>query len=133
MLDSTQWPTFELPTILPPAIKRCAGRPAKQRKRARNEKKKGKRNNIVKCGKCKQVGHNSRTCKGGATKSQQKAAASASQTHPQDNHASASQTQPQNPSQPPIPSQTTAIAASSRKRKSAPTSSGLQKKGKGKA
>ncbi|XP_056689837.1 uncharacterized protein [Spinacia oleracea] len=77
MPDSTQWPTFELPRILPPLMRRAAGRPAKQRRRGAHEKKRGKRNTIVKCGKCKQIGHNSRTCKGGSTAKQRKESAAA--------------------------------------------------------
>ncbi|XP_010695391.2 uncharacterized protein LOC104908037 [Beta vulgaris subsp. vulgaris] len=72
MPNSSQWPEFELPVIHPPPFKRCAGRPAKQRRRGPNEKKKGKRSSTIKCGKCKEVGHNSRTCKGGATQKQRK-------------------------------------------------------------
>ncbi|KAL2933320.1 Protein FAR1-RELATED SEQUENCE 8, partial [Bienertia sinuspersici] len=68
MPDPSQWPVYDFPKILPPPFQRTAGRPQKQRKRSRHEKKKGKRNSTVKCGKCKEVGHNSRTCKGGATK-----------------------------------------------------------------
>ncbi|XP_056691880.1 uncharacterized protein [Spinacia oleracea] len=77
MPDSTQWPTFELPRILPPLMRRAAGRPAKQRRRGAHEKKRGKRNTTVKCGKCKQIGHNSRTCKGGSTAKQRKESATA--------------------------------------------------------
>ncbi|XP_056695367.1 uncharacterized protein [Spinacia oleracea] len=65
MSDPTQWPNFSLPTIQPPVIKRQAGRPAKKRKRGPNEPMKGKRNINVKCGKCREFGHNSRTCKNG--------------------------------------------------------------------
>ncbi|XP_056685524.1 uncharacterized protein [Spinacia oleracea] len=65
MSDPTQWPNFSLPTIQPPVIKRQAGRPAKKRKRGPNEPRKGKRNSNVKCGKCREFGHNSRTCKNG--------------------------------------------------------------------
>ncbi|XP_056692271.1 uncharacterized protein [Spinacia oleracea] len=67
MADPTQWPDFGLPTIQPPIIKRPAGRPAKKKKRGANEPKKGKRNTNVKCGKCREFGHNSRTCKSGET------------------------------------------------------------------
>ncbi|XP_056683077.1 uncharacterized protein [Spinacia oleracea] len=77
MPDSTQWPTFDLPRILPPIMKSAAGRPAKQRRRSAHGKKKGKRSTAVKCGMCKQVGHNSRTCKGGSTAKQRKESAAA--------------------------------------------------------
>ncbi|XP_057247171.1 uncharacterized protein LOC104883618 [Beta vulgaris subsp. vulgaris] len=62
MPDPTQWPDFNLPQIAPPDIKRPPGRPVKQRRRGPNEAKKGKRHNSVRCKKCKEVGHNSRTC-----------------------------------------------------------------------
>ncbi|XP_056695693.1 uncharacterized protein [Spinacia oleracea] len=51
--------------LRPLVIKRQAGRPAKKRKRGPNEPRKGKRNSNVKCGKCREFGHNSRTCKNG--------------------------------------------------------------------
>ena len=79
MPDNSQWPPFNLPIIQPPPIKRSAGRPTKQRKRAIFDPKKGKRNSSVKCGTCKEVGHNSRTCKGGSTKKQKTTAAAATQ------------------------------------------------------
>lgn len=78
MPDSSQWPEFDLPIILPPPIKRAAGRPPKQRKRGRFDPKRGKRSSSVKCGKCKEVGHNSRTCKGGKTAKQRQASTSQS-------------------------------------------------------
>ncbi|XP_021850492.2 uncharacterized protein [Spinacia oleracea] len=61
--DPTQWPEFNLPTINPPGIKRIARRPSKQRKRGAMEAKKRKRHTLVKCSKCKEMGHNARTCK----------------------------------------------------------------------
>ncbi|XP_057250284.1 uncharacterized protein LOC125496971 [Beta vulgaris subsp. vulgaris] len=83
MPDSTQWPSFQLPQIEPPPFKRGAGRPPKQRKRGRFDPKKGKRNSTVKCGKCKEVGHNILTCKWGAmTKKKKSDAASASTSAP---------------------------------------------------
>ncbi|XP_056696840.1 uncharacterized protein [Spinacia oleracea] len=66
MPDPSQWPEYSLPTINPPGIKRSAGRPPKQRKRNAMEAKKRKRHSSVKCGKCKEMGHNARTCKNGA-------------------------------------------------------------------
>ncbi|XP_048490525.2 uncharacterized protein LOC125492295 [Beta vulgaris subsp. vulgaris] len=42
MPDSSQWPEFELLIIDPPPFKRCAGRPAKQRKRGQMTRKKGR-------------------------------------------------------------------------------------------
>lgn len=67
MADPSHWPDHDLPLISPPDVKRGAGRPQKQRKRGPNEAKKGKRHNTVKCSKCKEVGHNARTCGGGPT------------------------------------------------------------------
>ncbi|KAL2934177.1 Reticulocyte binding protein 2-like protein b, partial [Bienertia sinuspersici] len=90
MPDSSYWPDFALPIIQPPSIKRSAGRPTKQRRRGRFEKKKGKRNSTVKCTKCKQVGHNTRTCKGGATAKQRYSAASTPSQASQPSQASSS-------------------------------------------
>ncbi|XP_056685676.1 uncharacterized protein [Spinacia oleracea] len=66
MADPTQWPGSTLPTIKPPGIKRSAGRPQKQRRRGAMEARKRKRHTSVKCSKCKEMGHNARTCKFGA-------------------------------------------------------------------
>ncbi|XP_056695452.1 uncharacterized protein [Spinacia oleracea] len=77
MPDPTQWPSFDLPIILPPPMKRASGRPPNLRKRGKHDPKRGKRNSTVRCGKCKEVGHNARTCRGGATAKQKKAAAAA--------------------------------------------------------
>ncbi|XP_048496412.1 uncharacterized protein LOC104906852 [Beta vulgaris subsp. vulgaris] len=86
MPDPTQWPDFNLPQIAPPDIKRPAGRPVKQIRRGPNEAKKGKRHSSVRCKKCKEVGHNSRTCgtdKGKGKGSKRKAdGASTSQAAP---------------------------------------------------
>ncbi|KAL2903351.1 Interferon regulatory factor 2 [Bienertia sinuspersici] len=73
MPDSSQWPQFDLPLILPPPMKRAAGRPSKQRKRGRFNLERGKRSSSAKCGKCKEVGHNSRTCEEGLSVKQRKA------------------------------------------------------------
>ncbi|XP_056690834.1 uncharacterized protein [Spinacia oleracea] len=77
MPDPTQWLSFDLPIILPPPMKRASGRPPNLRKRGKHDPKRGKRNSTVRCGKCKEVGHNARTCRGGATAKQKKAAAAA--------------------------------------------------------
>ncbi|XP_021764008.1 uncharacterized protein LOC110728673 [Chenopodium quinoa] len=60
--DPSQWPSFNLPDILPPPVKRSAGRPKKQRRRGQNEGRKGKRHSTVKCSLCKELGHNMLTC-----------------------------------------------------------------------
>ncbi|KAL2942723.1 Protein FAR1-RELATED SEQUENCE 8, partial [Bienertia sinuspersici] len=61
-----------------------------QRRRGRFEKKKGKRNSTVKCAKCKQVGHNTRTCKGGANAKQRYSAAPTPSQASQPSQASSS-------------------------------------------
>ncbi|XP_056690471.1 uncharacterized protein [Spinacia oleracea] len=66
MADPTQWPGSTLPTIKPHGIKRSAGRSQKQRRRVAMEARKRKRHTSVKCSKCKEMGHNARTCKSGA-------------------------------------------------------------------
>ena len=53
-------------------IKKGVGRPCRNIKRSDDEERKGKRSKTVKCGKCGEFGHNKATCKGGATKKQQK-------------------------------------------------------------
>lgn len=40
--DFEQWPNLDLPNIEPPTIRRSAGRPTKNRKRADDEERKGK-------------------------------------------------------------------------------------------
>ncbi|XP_021774652.1 uncharacterized protein LOC110738561 [Chenopodium quinoa] len=62
MPDQTQWPSFNLPDILPPPVKRSAGRPKKQRRRGASEARKGKRHSTIKCSLCKELGHNMLTC-----------------------------------------------------------------------
>ncbi|KAL2925270.1 5'-3' exoribonuclease 2 [Bienertia sinuspersici] len=78
MPDSSQWPSYDLPKIKPPPLKRGLGRPATVRKRGKDEPKKGKRNSTVKCSKCNHLGHNLRTCKGVPTAKQKKSAAASS-------------------------------------------------------
>ncbi|KAL2897259.1 Filamentous hemagglutinin [Bienertia sinuspersici] len=78
MPGASQWPSFNLPDIQPPMIKRTAGRPKKQRKRGPNEARKGKRHSSVKCSNCKEMGHNKLTC--AAKKSKATSQASTSKT-----------------------------------------------------
>lgn len=67
--DQEQWPVMEdVPKLMPPTMKRGIGRPSRNRRREQGEQQKGKRSTTVQCKKCKQFGHNSKTCKGGATK-----------------------------------------------------------------
>jgi hypothetical protein len=53
-------------------LQRAIGRPAKNRKRDADEERKGKRSKTVKCSRCKEFGHNVKTCKGGLTAKQKK-------------------------------------------------------------
>ena len=65
--DQQQWPTLECPALEPPTLKRSIGRPPRNRRREEGEQRKGKRSVTVKCKKCGNFGHNSKTCKGGIT------------------------------------------------------------------
>ncbi|KAL5842719.1 hypothetical protein ACOSQ3_013322 [Xanthoceras sorbifolium] len=60
--DESLWPEVESETILPPKKRRSAGRPRLSRQRGAIEPAKVKRSVGFRCSKCKQVGHNSRTC-----------------------------------------------------------------------
>ncbi|XP_021751646.1 uncharacterized protein LOC110717301 [Chenopodium quinoa] len=68
--DVEQWPPIDMPHINPPPMKRGIGRPTKERKRADDEERKGKRAKTVRCSNCKAFGHNAATCKGGMTAKQ---------------------------------------------------------------
>lgn len=66
--DSNQWPHVpNVPTLIPPTMKRSVGRPSRNRKREEGEQKKGKRSKTVSCSICKTQGHNALKCKGGPT------------------------------------------------------------------
>jgi len=61
------WHTSERPKPLPPKQLKMPGRPAKERKREPHEKPKSatrlsKKGSVIRCKKCKQVGHNRSTC-----------------------------------------------------------------------
>lgn len=64
------WPTTDHPVILPPDVKKRAGRPKKARRREPEEQEPvdptrvGRKGVKMTCGKCGQVGHNRRSCKG---------------------------------------------------------------------
>jgi len=63
------WPEVNLPPILSPTVRRAPRRPTKLRRKDNDEpksnRKKGKRNQeIVRCTRCKALGHNQKTCKG---------------------------------------------------------------------
>lgn len=66
--DHAQWHEYDdLPTVLPPTLKRGIGRPSRNRRREQGEEQKGKRAKTIKCKNCGFFGHNIRTCKGGPT------------------------------------------------------------------
>lgn len=67
MPDHQRWPEFDVPTLLPPQLKRSIGRPPRNKRVEEGEKRKEKRSTTVQCKKCKAFGHNSKTCKGGLT------------------------------------------------------------------
>ncbi|KAK2662594.1 hypothetical protein Ddye_001168 [Dipteronia dyeriana] len=61
--DLCVWGDHVGASIQPPLVKRKPGRPKLPRKRESTEKPKATRSGSVVCGKCKLLGHNSRTCK----------------------------------------------------------------------
>ncbi|KAI9156325.1 hypothetical protein LWI28_004375 [Acer negundo] len=61
--DENLWPEDQFETVLPPVKRRRAGRPRLSRKKGPNELMRVQRSVGFRCGKCKEVGHNSRTCK----------------------------------------------------------------------
>ncbi|XP_021729427.1 uncharacterized protein LOC110696448 [Chenopodium quinoa] len=69
--DFEHWPEIDMPTILPPQMKRGIGRPSRQRRRAPDEPDKGKRSTTVQCQRCMCYGHNKQTCKGGLIAAEQ--------------------------------------------------------------
>lgn len=64
----TSWPTSDRDRPLPPKWVKMPGRPKKERKREEQEKKKApkgkmsKKGTIIRCRKCKGIGHNKTTC-----------------------------------------------------------------------
>ncbi|KAK3229913.1 hypothetical protein Dsin_001794 [Dipteronia sinensis] len=61
--DENIWPDGNFETVLPLIRKRGVGRPRLSRRRGSNEPKKVQRSVGFRCRICKEVGHNSRTCK----------------------------------------------------------------------
>jgi len=63
------WPKSNKPELLPPIYKTPPGRPKKLRRREADEhvshSKLSKKNLIMKCSRCKQMGHNIRSCRKG--------------------------------------------------------------------
>ncbi|XP_021735144.1 uncharacterized protein LOC110701831 [Chenopodium quinoa] len=82
MPDPSHWPSVNLPEILPPMVKRSAGRPKKQRKRGLNKARKGKRHSTVKCSLCGELGHNMLTCASRKKTSTTEATTSKVTSHP---------------------------------------------------
>ncbi|KAK3183074.1 hypothetical protein Dsin_030360 [Dipteronia sinensis] len=60
--DKNLWPNGNFETVLPPIRNRGVGRPRLSRRRGSNEPKKMQKSVGFRCGICKEVGHNSRTC-----------------------------------------------------------------------
>ncbi|KAH7848079.1 hypothetical protein Vadar_033579 [Vaccinium darrowii] len=60
------WVRTEYDPINPPPLRKRSGRPKKNRRKGEDEPKKSigvrKHYTTLKCGKCKQAGHNTRTC-----------------------------------------------------------------------
>ncbi|KAG5566106.1 hypothetical protein RHGRI_001892 [Rhododendron griersonianum] len=65
--DKSMWVQTDYDPIMPPPLRKKAGRPKKARRRAVDEPKNPnairKQPESLKCGKCREYGHNSRTCK----------------------------------------------------------------------
>ena len=63
------WPKTNQPELLPPIYKTPPGRPKKLRRREADEhvnhSKLSKKNTIIKCSKCNQLGHNTKSCRRG--------------------------------------------------------------------
>ncbi|KAH7838397.1 hypothetical protein Vadar_025863 [Vaccinium darrowii] len=69
IMDHTMWTEVHGDVLQPPPLKRQRGRPRKNRRRAEGEAPPrpsvGKRSSHLRCAKCKEFGHNRRTCQGG--------------------------------------------------------------------
>ncbi|XP_057467040.1 uncharacterized protein LOC130756520 [Actinidia eriantha] len=74
--DQTMWVQTNYDQIMPPHLRKRAGRPKKNRKKAEDEQKNPirvrKHYTSLRCGKCKEVGHNSRTCNGLSTSGEER-------------------------------------------------------------
>ena len=70
--DTEHWTKMQGSVIKLPPLKRSIGRPARNRRRAANEERKGKRSSTVKCSRCKDYWHNVKTYKGGLTAKEKK-------------------------------------------------------------
>ena len=82
ILDHTMWNLVPGEPLQPSPLRRKRGRPRISRRRGADEPTAGqgesKRSHTLRCKKCKEVGHNSRTCQGGAVKDRGKGSGSAS-------------------------------------------------------
>ncbi|KAH7833122.1 hypothetical protein Vadar_003287 [Vaccinium darrowii] len=69
IMDHTMWTEVHGDVLQPPPLRRQRGRPRKNRRRAEGEAPPGpsvgKRSSTLRCAKCKEFGHNRRTCQGG--------------------------------------------------------------------
>ncbi|KAG5565848.1 hypothetical protein RHGRI_001679 [Rhododendron griersonianum] len=69
ILDHSMWTIVPGDPLDPPPLRRSSGRPRKAKKRAADEPAAGtsqsKRSPTIKCMRCKEFGHNKRTCQGG--------------------------------------------------------------------
>ncbi|TXG53121.1 hypothetical protein EZV62_022290 [Acer yangbiense] len=83
ILDLSTWADINVQPVIPPPMKKKAGRSKLLRKREFGEKQKAARRGSVICAKCKQAGHNKRTCKGVETsRSNKRATTDASYSQP---------------------------------------------------
>lgn len=69
IMDHTMWTQVPGDVLQPPPLRRQRGRPRKNRRRQEGEGPPGpsqeKRSQTLRCAKCKEFGHNRRTCQGG--------------------------------------------------------------------
>ncbi|KAK3222531.1 hypothetical protein Dsin_009556 [Dipteronia sinensis] len=75
--DSCVWVDMEAAYLDPPPIKKKPGRPKLVRKRESHEKPKASRSGSVVCTRCRNPGHNKRTCKAVITSESNKRVAKA--------------------------------------------------------
>ncbi|WOH08245.1 hypothetical protein DCAR_0727683 [Daucus carota subsp. sativus] len=93
--DKNQWPAYDnLPTVMPPTIKRGIGRPCRNRRREEGEDEKGKKAKTVKC--TKYQSNAAKAVKASQKKAAQDQAKKAKTS--QSTEVSVSQSQPQNTS-----------------------------------
>lgn len=64
ILDEVAWPKVEIGTVLPPQRRRLPIKSKVYKRIEQDEPRKEKRSVTLKCGVCKSLGHNKRTCLG---------------------------------------------------------------------